>query len=126
LLERARKIDEAGTETESVEISTRLNNLAMLYSDLGKQSAAEETMRQALAMRQKAGASTAPVAESMSNLGIILEGERRYGEAESLLQQSLNIRMKILPADDPILATDLSNLATVCSQKGNWRWRSRC
>jgi tetratricopeptide (TPR) repeat protein len=43
-----------------------------------------------------------------------LEATGKHAEAETLLQKSLDIRRRTLPADRHDIATNLSNLAAVC------------
>ena len=58
-------------------------------------------------------------ATSLNNLAFVYESQGRYGEAEPLLQQALEIRRRVLGNDHPNTATSLNNLAGLYWGQGN-------
>ena len=79
-----------------------VNNLANLYSDMGRYAEAEPLYRQSLEIREKKlGYDHPHVAASLNNLANLYRDLGRYAEAEPLYRRSLEIWEKQLGATTP-------------------------
>ena len=68
---------------------------------------------------EDARARSSPVtANSMSNLGRVLDLQGKYAEAEKMYREALAVREKALGRDHPDIATNLNNLAKVMQDLG--------
>ena len=80
---------------------------------------AETLHHKVLAIHEKTLGPNHPVtANSMSNLGRVLDLQGKYAEAEKLYRRSLAVREKVLGADHPDVALNLNNLAKVLQELG--------
>ena len=103
------------------DVALSLNNLAVLYDDLGDYAKAEPLYQRSLEIREKALGSDHPgVAESLSNLAALYFTIGDYSKAEPLYQRSLEIREKTLGSDHPDVATSLDNLAVLYDDLGDY------
>ena len=98
-----------------------LNNLAILYREMGRYAEAEPLYRRSLEIREKQlGRDHPDVAGSLNNLANLYSDMGRYAEAEPLFRRSLAIREKQLGADHPDVAQSLNNLANLSATLGRW------
>jgi hypothetical protein len=82
---------------------------------------AEQLLRQALAIRQKALPPGHPdLALSLNNLAATLRGQGKSAEAERLGRQAVAIWHKALPPGHPHLALSLNNLANTLHAQANY------
>ena len=85
----------------------------------GQYEEAETLQHQVLAIHEKTLGPMSPItANSMSNLGRVLDLQGKYVEAEKMYRQSLAVREKVLGRDHPDVATNLNNLAKVMQDLG--------
>jgi CHAT domain-containing protein/Flp pilus assembly protein TadD len=85
----------------------------------GQLDEAETLHHQVLEIHAKAlGPAHPTTANSMSNLGRVLDLQGKYAEAERMYRQSLAVREKALGRDHPDVATNLNNLAKVMQDLG--------
>lgn len=73
-------------------LAERLGNIAVVYLSEGRYAQAEETLKHALAIQQKAlGPSNPDVAATLNDLAEVDRTEAKYTEADALYQQALAI-----------------------------------
>jgi tetratricopeptide (TPR) repeat protein len=77
-------------------------------------------MRAALAGPRNAHPAWTFLASLLSNLADLYINERRYAEAEPLLNRSLAIAEKVLGPDHPNVAQTLNNLAMLYDRQGRY------
>jgi CHAT domain-containing protein/tetratricopeptide (TPR) repeat protein len=95
-------------------VGSALNNLGVLYVDLGRLAEGEDYHNRALAIREKARGPNHPeYAQSLNNLAILYKTKGRYAEAEQMHKRALAIREKVRGPEHPDVAQSLSNLAEV-------------
>ncbi|MEN8189106.1 MAG: tetratricopeptide repeat protein [Thermodesulfobacteriota bacterium] len=77
------------------QLATSLNNLAMIYTHLGRFGEAEGFNKEALSVRQRAfGVDDVRVAVSWNNLGLIYYFHKKMEDAEFCFQEVLRIQVK--------------------------------
>ena len=90
--------------------------------DAGKYWEAEESVKRALVIREKAlGPDHPDVAASLNNLALLYYAQGRYSEAEPLYQRDLAISEKALGPDHPHVAASLNNLAVLYYHQGEYQ-----
>ncbi|MFM7219328.1 MAG: tetratricopeptide repeat protein [Nodosilinea sp.] len=98
-----------------------LNNLAVLYTDMGRYVEAEPLYQKALAIREKVlGPDHPDTADSLNYLANFYASQGRYSQAEPLYQRALAIREKALGPDHPSTASSLNNLAFLYQSQGRY------
>ena len=111
-----------------------LNNLAGLYSSQGRYGEAEPLLEQALELSRQTLGPTHPdtlhphkpqqpgfaVLTSLNNLAGLYDSQGRYGEAEPLFEQALELRRQTLGPTHPSTLTSLNNLALLYSRQGRY------
>ena len=96
-----------------------LNNLAMLYRDLGQNEKAKPLLERALKIREKAlGADHWLTAQSLSNQALLLEDAGDFAAAEPLLQRALKIDTRVLGQNHETTGVDLERLAQLKIEQG--------
>ncbi|HYG54611.1 MAG TPA: CHAT domain-containing tetratricopeptide repeat protein [Burkholderiales bacterium] len=85
----------------------------------GQYGEAETLHHQVLAIHEKSlGPDHPTTANSLSNLGRILDLQGKYEEAEKTYRRALGVREKVLGGEHPDVATSLNNLAKVLQELG--------
>ena len=93
--------------------------IGQVYFSLAEYPQAEAMQRRALALRQQThGPEHAEVAESLSDLGEVLEQRGTLAEAENLYRQALEMRQRLFGKENPLVAISLANLAKVLRVEG--------
>lgn len=97
------------------------SQLAVVYSNnkyatSDAQSAARESLR---LREQHAGADSLDMADALNTLGVVLEADDRFDEAEALLRRAMEIRRARLGASSLQVATTTHNLALVVEGRGD-------
>ncbi len=106
------EITEKALGPEHPDVGNRLNNLATVYSDLGRYSEAEPLYIRALEITEKAlGPEHPDVGNRLNNLAGVYSDLGRYSEAEPLYNRALEITEKALGPEHPDVGTCLENLA---------------
>ncbi|MBF2090011.1 MAG: tetratricopeptide repeat protein [Synechococcales cyanobacterium K32_A2020_035] len=106
---------------DHLDVTTSLNNLALLYDSMGRYGEAEPLYVRSLSIReQQLGADHLKVATSLNNLALLYDSMGRYGEAEPLYVRSLSIREQQLGADHSDVAISLNNLAGLYRSMGRY------
>jgi CHAT domain-containing protein/Tfp pilus assembly protein PilF len=96
------------------DVAASLNNLALLYGNLGNDVEAEPLYKRSIAILEKAvGLDSSEIAPELNNLATLYQRQSRYADAEPLFKRALAIREKSLGHDHPDLAQSLNNLATL-------------
>ena len=88
-----------------------MRNLAMLYRNLGKYSAAEPLLHRSLAIMEKADPANIEISAVLELLGGVYEVQGRYEAAELILLRSLTIRERALGPDHPHVTPLLEQIA---------------
>jgi len=106
---------------DHADYSTSLNNLGILYKNLGDYAKAEEYYLQALAIQKKVlGEEHADYARSLNNLGILYSDLGDYAKAEEYYLKSLAIRKKVLGEEHADYARSLNNLGVLYKDLGDY------
>jgi|HubBroStandDraft_1064217.scaffolds.fasta_scaffold00064_16 tetratricopeptide (TPR) repeat protein len=99
-----------------------LNDLGLMYRDLGNYNGSERLLRESLAMeRRLLGDKHPELALALNNLGLV---ERRNGDlagAAGTFRQALAMQRELLGNVHPDVANTLNNLAFVLSDRGDLR-----
>jgi serine/threonine protein kinase len=117
----AKKVD-AGALSEQPELEAAVRTtLANVLFSYGYIADGEHHQREALAIRRRLAPPEGSVdlAESLCDLGWLLQRKGDLDGAEQYLRQGLALNRKLLKPDDPALATSLHSLAVVLIAKGN-------
>lgn len=93
-------------------VATSLNNLALLYYQMGDYKKALSLYKRALYIREKVlGPQHPSVAQTLNNLAALYYQIGDYEEALSLYPRALDIMENVLDPQHPDVATTLNNLA---------------
>ena len=92
-------------------LTPSLISLGKAEKALLQDAAAEETLNRAIKLLQSSGAESKELAAALDLLGEVFDDQNKYADAEPLLKRSLDIRQKILAAEDPQLETSFNDLA---------------
>ncbi len=118
---RALAIVENAFDPEDPAVTRGLNNLAVLYMELGRFEEAQPLLARALAIREKTqGPDHLDVALTLGNLAIVLMETERYAEAESLHRRALAIREKALHPNDPSVLVSVHSLGVLHRVQGRY------
>ncbi len=98
-----------------------MRNLAMLYRNLGKYSAAEPLLHRSLAIMEKADPANIEISAVLELLGGVYEVQGRYEAAELILLRSLTIRERVLGSDHPHVTPLLEQIAMLYRKLGRTR-----
>jgi len=100
----------SSSETDLV---SKYSSLALAQYGQGHCPAAETALRKAYALH-----SDDPLV--LNFLGVVLDAEAKYSEAEPLYQRALSIDEKVLGPEHPTVAEGLSNLARLYADQGKY------
>jgi len=101
-----------GDESDRTGYAASLNNLAVLYKDMGLYSEADENIRKAsVALEQTGNSETVNYAIILNNRAMICQMTGRYKEAEELMKQSLDIAGREIKKKSPTFVRLKVNLA---------------
>ena len=99
-------------------VANTLYQLSSIHRRLGNFDLAWDTALRALAAREAVfGAGGLPVARSLNGLGILLQEQARYRDAEPYLRRALAIFLSTVGPDHPDTAAVMNNLANAVM---NW------
>lgn len=100
---------------------------AMILQSAGDFEAAEALLIEALFLRQKVfGVSSAEVAGTLARLGMLLDEEERYPEAERTMQRALELWQALDQPDSAVHALMLTQLARIRCHRVNWDGAPAC
>ena len=100
------------------DLAEALNNLGFVTTD---NQEAERLFRESLEMKRVlfSGQAHPEIATGLNNVAYVLNDQRKYGEAEVLYREALEMQRKLLGEDHPDVALALNNLAFVSYGKGD-------
>ncbi len=107
------------------ELANDLENLGGMKKEIGDHATAAECFREALGLSTSLGDARA-MARGQNNLALALFKGGRYDEADSLLLCSLAIRENEYGADDPRVATVLTNLGHLRRERQDYGTAEDC
>jgi tetratricopeptide (TPR) repeat protein len=120
-MERSLEIEKTVLGEQHSYYVTSINNLAVLYVNIGDYARAEPLYKQALEIRKKVlGEQHPEYATCLHNLAELYAHIGDYARAEPLYQQSLKIDKKVLGEQHPLYATSLNNLAELYARMGDY------
>jgi CHAT domain-containing protein/Tfp pilus assembly protein PilF len=106
---------------DSRNYANSLNNLALLYNNMGNYTKAEPLYVEAMNIWKKVlGTEDPDYATSMNNLAFLYHNTGNYTKAEPLYVEAMNIWKKVLGTEHPDYALSLNNLAGLYSNTGNY------
>jgi tetratricopeptide (TPR) repeat protein len=116
-LRLAKRIYEDAPDHDNVEVM--MQNLAVIYMNLGRYSEAEPIFKQILTTDEKlTGPNDPEVARSLDNLANLYSAQGRHDEAEPLYRRALTIREKVFGPDHPATAQSRRNLGLMNEPRG--------
>jgi tetratricopeptide (TPR) repeat protein len=119
-LDRAPAIREKALGPDHPDTATNLNNLALLFKDLGDLSGARPLFERALAIGEKTlGPEHPAVATRLNNLAGLLQDQGDLAGARPLFERALAIDEKTLGPEHPRTAIDFNNLALLLQAQGD-------
>ena len=102
-------------------LGASLNNLAVLYRDMGLYNESEEYIVQAVDIIKKAnGENSPPYAIALNNQGILYQTIGKYKESEQLLLKAINIAAKDLGKKSPNFIRMKVNLALLYQSQNRY------
>jgi serine/threonine protein kinase/tetratricopeptide (TPR) repeat protein len=107
---------ESGILRDQPDLEASLRNtLGHMYVFNHMLKQAEGQMELALDLRRRIcpPGGNADLADSLNDVGWVLQARGEYQQAEPLLRESLAMRRKLVAADDPVLASSVHSLALV-------------
>ncbi len=109
---------ERGIATEALQ--SALEIIAERYNVENRSTEAEDALREALELKEKALGNDHPdVPRTMDRLAELYKAHGKYVLCDALLKRSLSIKEKLYGPDDPTVATTLKNLADIYKLEGN-------
>jgi Flp pilus assembly protein TadD len=73
-----------------------------------------------LSLRKNLGNEDASTLSSMNQVGLVLDDQGKYEEAEAMHRQTLVLRKKILSKEYPNILTSINNLVLVLDSQGKY------
>ncbi len=113
LLESSLEIRRQQANSDTSQLASSLNNLALVLIQLGETQRARNMLREALDIQEQDGASHASWLDEMSNLATALQNEGRYSEAEDIFRRVLEQKRVVHGGDSREFASGLNNLGQV-------------
>jgi tetratricopeptide (TPR) repeat protein len=99
-----------------------LSLVGKCQASLGQYSAAANTVRRALSLREKTlGKEHIMTLDSMNQMGVVLCSQGKYQEAEAIHRQTLGLREIVLGRVHPDTLTSMNNLASALGFQGKAR-----
>jgi class 3 adenylate cyclase/tetratricopeptide (TPR) repeat protein len=121
LCARALAILENAHGPKHPDVARALNNLGVLYMELGRYAEAEPLLMRALAIREtELGPDHPSVALTLHNLGIVCMELTRYTEAESFHNRALAIRNKAFEPNHPEVQWGSTALGVLYRNEGRY------
>src|SRR5579859_7035910 len=103
----------------SRDLGAALDNLAEVYSGMGRDAEAEPLYERALAVMEKAvGLDSIDISIVLNNLAALYQRHQRYADAEPLFKRALELSERSLPTNHPDIGRALNNLATNYEKQG--------
>lgn len=100
---------------------------AMILQGAGDNEAAEALLIEALDLRRRAfGGASPEVAGTLARLGMLLDEEERYPEAEKIMQRALDLWQALDQPDPAVHSLMLTQLARIRCHRVNWDGAPAC
>src|SRR5262249_35683114 len=97
-----------------------LRNLATFYRQRHNYAEAESLYRRAVAVSEKDQETQRETATSLNELGLLLQEQARFSDAQAPFERALVIRKQIYGPNHPLTTIVLNNLASVYSSEGHY------
>jgi CHAT domain-containing protein/tetratricopeptide (TPR) repeat protein len=121
LLLKASAIFEKANKLSS-EYATSLNNLAVLYNDMGQPEKAQELFQQSLEVdHQIFGDGDPKLIQDWMNLSTTLMQDQQYIEAAKFLKKAYDVAVKTLPPKHPTFARILQRFGDIYLDSGQFK-----
>jgi tetratricopeptide (TPR) repeat protein len=121
LSERAAAILTSALGPDHPDVAKALNNLAVMYMELGRYAEAEPLLTRALRVREIEFGNDHPnVAANLYNLGIVNMEQARYAEAESFHKRALEIRERAFEPNSDEVVWSLTGLGVLYGHQGRY------
>jgi CHAT domain-containing protein/Tfp pilus assembly protein PilF len=121
LVERRLEIREKVLGPEHPVVVAIVNNLAILYQQIGDYTKAKSLFQRTLTSKEKALGSEHPdVARLLNNLAFLHKSRGDYAKAEPLYLRALTIKERALGPEHPDVASTLNNLALLHKSRGDY------
>ena len=110
------KLEETVGDTRHSLLGPRLTQLGSIYRRENRYAEAEASFSRALKLEQ----SDLDRATTLNSLGLIYNTTARYGLAEPVLKEALDIRTRGLPSNSDLILETLVNLSSIDEARGNF------
>jgi eukaryotic-like serine/threonine-protein kinase len=108
-------------DPNGLDVAQTLANLGSLYRFQGRLDAAEDALRESLAIREgRLPPQHSAIAATLDALGVVLNQKGAYEDAEALLRLALNMRRAIYEEPHEMIAYSLNNLGAALYQQGRY------
>jgi tetratricopeptide (TPR) repeat protein len=121
LMRKVLAADEAVVGPGHPDIASDLHNLALLLRETGRAQEAETLMRRCLEIARASRETTANLTRVLNGLALVLMEQRKWVEAEKLLQEALALDREADGEDAASIGRDLHNLALLRIATGRSR-----
>jgi serine/threonine protein kinase/Tfp pilus assembly protein PilF len=112
------EIAQAFSNEPLVEASIR-NTLGVSYWYLGANELALKQQKRALALRrQELGPDHPDTVGIMNDMGIVLQAQGNYPEAQKLFAEALEVKRRTLGLENPLTLRSASNMAAILAEQG--------
>ena len=115
----------AAPDPNREEFAASLNNLALVYTNLGKYESADSLYQEVLdVLAQLYGEVHPHIATTLRNRAILQRQSGDMVEAEALFREALAMRRTLYEPEHPLIASGLTSLANVLITRLLWRMSS--
>ena len=114
-----RAISLAGTGGVQPQLGINYRNLGIVYQLTGRTADAIAAYKNSVAILSRLPGERVQLASTLNNIATLLEDQKRYGDAEKLLQQALAIYREAFGENHLYVATAYSNLGTLYETGGD-------
>jgi eukaryotic-like serine/threonine-protein kinase len=109
-----------GTQESSLDLASRLSDMALLLREIEEYADAEPFARQALVIWDESGRDHPEKAALLNNYGSILHNLGKLDDAETAFREAMAIETRILGADHPTIAMTLTQLAELARARRDY------
>jgi tetratricopeptide (TPR) repeat protein len=121
IAKRAVELAKRTWDPEDPNTAETIDNLAVLYANIGEYAEAEPLYQEALRINQKVWGREHPrTVKILNNLGVLYQNAGKYVKAEPLFQEALRINQKVLGSENPYTLISLNNLAELYKDMGEY------
>ena len=110
-----------GNASSDTDRANYLNQLGVVYDDMGEYSKALSSYEQSLEIKKVSLPANHPsLATSYNNIGLVYDNMGEYSKALSYYEKDLEISKQVLPPNHPSLATSYNNIGMVYNNMGEY------